>query len=47
MYYADQLGLDKVVAKLKAYAAEYGPRYKPAARLERLAAEGKKFGDRS
>ena len=46
MYYADQIGLDKVVARLKAFEAKYGPQYKPAPRLERLAAAGKKFGDR-
>jgi 3-hydroxyacyl-CoA dehydrogenase len=46
MYYADQVGLDKVVARLNEFAAKYGERYKPAPRLERLAAAGKKFGDR-
>jgi len=40
MYYADQVGLDKVVAKLKEFELRYGPQYKPAPRLERLAAEG-------
>jgi 3-hydroxyacyl-CoA dehydrogenase len=43
MYYADQLGLDKVVARLREFEAKYGPQYKPAPRLERLAAEGKKL----
>lgn len=47
MYYADQVGLDKVVAKLREFEAKYGPQYRPAPRLERLAAAGKKFGDRS
>jgi 3-hydroxyacyl-CoA dehydrogenase len=41
MFYADQTGLAKVVAKLKEFQAKYGERYKPAALLERLAAEGK------
>jgi len=41
MYYADQIGLDKVVAKLKEFDLKYGPQYRPAPRLERLAAEGK------
>ncbi|CAN7528683.1 3-hydroxyacyl-CoA dehydrogenase NAD-binding domain-containing protein [Phenylobacterium sp. LjRoot225] len=47
MYYADQIGLDKVVAKLKEFELKYGPQYKPAPRLERLAAEGKKLTGKS
>lgn len=47
MYYADQIGLEKVVARLKEFEARFGPQYKPAPRLERLAAEGKKLSDRS
>jgi 3-hydroxyacyl-CoA dehydrogenase len=43
MHYADQIGLDKIVAQLKAFEAKYGPRYKPAARLEQLAREGGKL----
>ena len=43
MYYADQVGLDKVVARLKEFEAKYGPQYKPAPRLERLVAEGEKL----
>ena len=43
MFYADQVGLDKVLAKLKEFETRYGPQYKPAPLLERLAAEGKKF----
>ncbi|MDB5577047.1 MAG: 3-hydroxyacyl-CoA dehydrogenase [Bradyrhizobium sp.] len=43
MYYADQVGLDKVLARLKHYEAELGPRFKPAPLLEKLAAEGKTF----
>ncbi len=45
MYYADQLGLKTVVAKLKAYQAKLGDDWKPAALLEKLAAEGKGFAD--
>jgi 3-hydroxyacyl-CoA dehydrogenase len=41
MYYADQVGLDKVLARLKHYEAELGPRFKPAPLLEKLVAEGK------
>jgi 3-hydroxyacyl-CoA dehydrogenase len=43
MYYADQVGLDKVLARLKHYETELGPRFKPAPLLEKLAAEGKTF----
>ena len=43
MYHADQVGLAKVVERLKAFEVKYGPRYKPAPLLERLAAEGKKL----
>jgi len=45
MYYADQLGLKNVVAKLKAYQAKLGDEWKPAPLLEKLAAEGKGFAD--
>ena len=43
MYHADQVGLAKVVERLKDFEAKYGVRYKPAPLLERLAAEGKKL----
>ena len=43
MYHADQLGLAKVVERLKEFEAKYGARYKPAPLLERLAADGKKL----
>ena len=45
MYYADQVGLDKILAKLKDYQGKYGDAYKPAALLEKLVAEGKRFRD--
>ncbi|RAK57568.1 3-hydroxyacyl-CoA dehydrogenase NAD-binding domain-containing protein [Phenylobacterium deserti] len=45
MFYADQLGLANVVAKLKEYEARYGAAFKPAALLEKLAAEGRRFAD--
>jgi 3-hydroxyacyl-CoA dehydrogenase len=45
MYYADQVGLDKILAKLKEYQGKYGDAYKPAALLEKLVAEGKRFRD--
>jgi len=43
MFYADTAGLDKVVASVKQFHATHGEFWKPAALLERLAAEGKKF----
>jgi 3-hydroxyacyl-CoA dehydrogenase len=42
MCYGDLIGLDNVLAKLKEYE---GPGFQPAALLERLAKEGKKFRD--
>jgi 3-hydroxyacyl-CoA dehydrogenase len=45
MFYADQVGLDKILDRLKAYQAQFGDDFKPAALLERLVAEGKKFSD--
>lgn len=45
MYWADQIGLDKVLAKLKDFQARLGDDFKPAALLEKLVAEGKKFGE--
>ncbi len=45
MHYADQVGLDKVLAKMKEFQATMGDVFKPAPLLEKLAAEGKKFAD--
>jgi len=45
MYYGDQLGPDKVLAKMQEFQAKMGEDFKPAALLERLVAEGKKFAD--
>ena len=45
MYYGDQIGLDKVLAKMKAFQSQMGDAFKPAPLLEKLAAEGKKFAD--
>jgi 3-hydroxyacyl-CoA dehydrogenase len=45
MYYADQIGLDKVLAAMRGFQARLGDDFKPAALLERLAAEGRKFAD--
>lgn len=43
MWYADHVGLPKVLEKLKAFQATHGDDFKPAALLERLVAEGKTF----
>jgi 3-hydroxyacyl-CoA dehydrogenase len=45
MHFADSVGLDKVVTKLKEFQATMGDAFKPAALLEKLAGEGKKFAD--
>jgi len=43
MFYADDVGLKTVVTKLKAFQARFGDDFKPAALLEKLAAEGGTF----
>jgi 3-hydroxyacyl-CoA dehydrogenase len=43
MFYADTIGLKTVLAKLKEYEAKFGDDFKPAALLEKLAAEGGTF----
>ncbi|MGO9742845.1 MAG: 3-hydroxyacyl-CoA dehydrogenase NAD-binding domain-containing protein [Roseiarcus sp.] len=45
MFWAETIGLDKVLAKLREFEATRGEAFKPAALLERLAAEGKRFAD--
>ena len=45
MYYADQLGLDNVLKRLKALEAEAGDQWKPAALIETLVGEGRGFKD--
>jgi 3-hydroxyacyl-CoA dehydrogenase len=45
MYYGDQIGPDKVLAKMKEFQGAMGEDFKPAALLEQLAADGKKFSD--
>ncbi|MDE2014654.1 MAG: enoyl-CoA hydratase/isomerase family protein [Alphaproteobacteria bacterium] len=45
MYYGDSIGLDKVLAKMRAWHASMGADFKPAALLEKLVAEGKTFRD--
>ncbi|MEO6122135.1 MAG: 3-hydroxyacyl-CoA dehydrogenase NAD-binding domain-containing protein [Ilumatobacteraceae bacterium] len=46
MYYADQISLATIVARLRELEISAGPQWKPAALLERLAAEDRKFSDR-
>lgn len=43
MFYADLVGLDKVLAVMKKFQAEHGDDFKPADLLEKLVKEGKKF----
>ncbi len=45
MYYGDRIGPDKVLAKMQAFQAAMGEAFKPAALLEKLVSEGKKFSD--
>jgi 3-hydroxyacyl-CoA dehydrogenase len=43
MWYGDKIGADKVLAKMREFQATMGDAFKPAALLEKLVAEGKKF----
>ena len=45
MHYAEEVGLPKVLDRLRTYHAEHGDDFKPAALLERLVAEKKSFRD--
>jgi 3-hydroxyacyl-CoA dehydrogenase len=45
MWYGDQVGLDKVLARMKSFQATLGDPFKPSALLEKLVAEGKRFQD--
>lgn len=45
MFYGDLVGLDKVLAGMKELEKEHGAEFKPAALLEQLVAQGKKFSD--
>jgi 3-hydroxyacyl-CoA dehydrogenase len=45
MYHAGQIGLAAIVENLRAYEATFGADFKPAALLERLAAENRTFED--
>jgi len=45
MFYADLVGLDKVLAAMQKFQAQNGDDFKPAALLEQLVKEGKGFKD--
>jgi len=45
MFYGDQVGLDKILSRMKQWQSEMGDTFKPAALLEKLVAEGKRFQD--
>ncbi|KAA6130898.1 3-hydroxyacyl-CoA dehydrogenase NAD-binding domain-containing protein [Cupriavidus cauae] len=45
MFYADTIGLDKVLETLRRYEESFGADFKPAGLLEDLVAQGRKFGD--
>jgi 3-hydroxyacyl-CoA dehydrogenase len=45
MFWADQQGLDNVLADIGKFREEYGDFWKPAPLLERLVKEGKRFAD--
>ena len=44
MFYADLVGLDKILDRLKAFQEQHGDDFTPAPLLERLVEEGKEFG---
>jgi 3-hydroxyacyl-CoA dehydrogenase len=45
MWWGDYVGLDKILNKMKEFQATMGDAFKPAALLEKLVAENKKFQD--
>ena len=45
MFYADLIGLDKVLATIKEFEVKFGEVWKPAALIEKLVSEGKGFKD--
>ena len=45
MFWADTIGLDKVLARMREFEATMGEAFKPSALLEKLVAEGKGFKD--
>lgn len=45
MFYADSLGLDKVLARIREFHQRFGAWWEPAPLLEKLAAQGRSFAD--
>lgn len=45
MYYADQIGLDRVLSRMEELQGRYGDWLSPAASLRKLVAEGRTFGE--
>jgi 3-hydroxyacyl-CoA dehydrogenase len=45
MYYGDQMGPAKVLAKMKEFQATMGDQFKPSPLLEKIVADGKTFAD--
>lgn len=45
MFYADSLGLDKVLARIREFHQRFGAWWEPAPLLEQLAAQGQRFAD--
>ena len=45
MFWADTIGLDKVVAKLKEFEAQYGAEFTPSPLLVKLAKEGGRLSE--
>ena len=43
MFYAETVGLDKVLARVKEYRSRFGDYWEPAPLLERMVAEGRGF----
>jgi 3-hydroxyacyl-CoA dehydrogenase len=46
LFWADQVGLDRIVADMRRLEAVHGESFRPAPLLVRLAAVGRRFGDR-
>jgi 3-hydroxyacyl-CoA dehydrogenase len=46
MFYADRVGLEHVLNRIRAFHSEFGDRWAPAPMLEHLAASGRTFRDR-
>ena len=46
MFHADEIGVDRIVARMKELEAAHGEEWRPAALLERVASEGGRIGGR-